>query len=153
MRVAHKSSVLVIAIVLLLLLLLAPRHGQGQQVQDFGDYVVHYNAISTEQLPAAAAKNYGIERSDRRGLINIAIERKASGETHMVGADVSAEVSDLAGHRTPIRLRETNEAGEIDYLGDFALDGSGAYVFTVKVTPPGHAQPYVLRFNHDYVID
>ena len=40
-----------------------------------------------------------------------------------------------------------------DYLGEFPLESSGAYIFTVKITPPGHAQPYVVKFNQDYVVD
>ena len=152
MRNAHKIGVLLLAIALLLLLLLLPIRGQGAQAQDFGDYVVHYNAIATNQLQAAIAKQYGIERSDHRGLLNIAIESKRDG-THMVRGDVRAEVSDLTGHKQPIALRETDENGDIDYLGDFPLNRSGAYIFTVKITPSGGMQPFVVRFNQDYVVD
>ena len=156
MRIAHKVGVLIAAIALLLILLLLPRHGQGAQTQtntqDFGDYIVHYSAISTNQLVAAVAKSYGIERSGHRGLLNIAVQAKSI-QTHMVSADVSAEVADLTGHRTPIRVRETSENGDVDYLGEFPLGSSGAYIFTVKVTPPGHAQPYVVKFNQDYIVD
>jgi hypothetical protein len=153
MRVAHKVGVLIAAIALLLILLLLPRHGQGAQAQDFGDYIVHYSAISTNQLVAEVAKSYGIERSGHRGLLNIAVQAKGGGQTRMVGAAVSAEVADLSGHRTPIQVRETSENGDIDYLGEFPVSDSGAYIFTVKVTPPGHAQPYVVKFNQDYVVD
>ena len=153
MRIAHKAGVFLLALALLIVLLLLPRHGQGAQAQDFGDYVVHYNAISTNQLLAAIASRYGIERSSQRGLLNIAVESRRDGALHMVGAEVRAEVSDLTGHRQPIALRETSEDGDIDYLGEFPLSGSGAYLFTVKVTPAGHTQPYVLRFNQDYVVD
>jgi hypothetical protein len=153
MRNAHKVGVLLLAIALLIVLLLLPSHGQGAQAQEFGDYIVHYNAIATSQLQAAIAKQYGIERSAQRGLLNIAVESKRDGATHMVNADVRAEVGDLTGHKQPIALRETNENGDVDYLGDFPLSGSGAYIFTVKVTPPGHTQPFVVHFNQDYVVD
>ena len=155
MRVAHKVGVLIAAIALLLILLLLPRHGEGAQLnaQDFGDYIVHYSAISTNQLMAEVAKSYGIERSGHRGLLNIAVQAKSGSQTQMVGANVSAEVADLTGHRTPIPVRETSENGDIDYLGEFPLESSGAYIFTVKITPPGHAQPYVVKFNQDYVVD
>ena len=62
-------------------------------------------------------------------------------------------MSDLTGHAVPIKLRETSENGDVDYLGEFPLSGSGAYLFTVKVTPPGRTQPYLLKFNQDYVVD
>jgi len=152
MRDAHKIGVLLAAIALLIVLLLLPKYSQGAHLEDVGDYVIRCNAITTTQLPAAAAKTYGIERSDRRGLLNVAIESKRD-SAHMVGADVSAEVSDLTGHKQPIALRETREEGDVDYIGDFPLSGSGAYVFTVKVTPSGRAQAYVVHFNQDYVVD
>jgi hypothetical protein len=155
MRVAHKVGVLIAAIALLLILLLLPRHGQGAQssTQDFGDYIVHYSAISTNQLLAEVAKSYGIERSARRGLLNVAVQAKGNDPAHMIGAVVSAEVADLTGHHTPIAVRETSENGDVDYLGEFPLDSSGAYIFTVKVTPAGHVQPYVVKFNQDYIVD
>src|SRR6185312_12562033 len=100
MRNAHKLGIVLLALALLVLLLLLPRHGQGAQSQDFGDYVVHDIAIATTQLQAAIAKQYGIERSERRGLLNVAIEKRDG--THMINADVRAEVSDLTGHKQPI---------------------------------------------------
>lgn len=157
MRIAHKHkiAVLLVALLLLVVLLLMPRHGHGVSTQEqrFGDYVVHYNALTTAQLPAASAKTYGFERSDARGLLNVAIETQRNGAAQMIAADVQAQVSDLTGHVQPIALKETSENGDVDYIGDFPLSGSGAYVFTVKVTPPGRTQPFVVRFNQDYVID
>ena len=153
MRIAHKVGVTLIAIALMLLLLLVPRHGRGQSTQEFGDFTIHCSAISTDQIAESAARQYGIERSAKRGLLNVSVERKTGDATHTANADVSAEVSDLVGHRTPIQLRETSENGDIDYLADFPLMGSGTYVFTVRVTPKGMAQPYVVKFNQDYVVD
>lgn len=153
MRIAHKVGVLLIAILLLIVLLLLPRHGEGAQAQEFGDYVVHYNAISTNQLVDSMARQYHIERSAKRGLLNVAVEQKRDGVTHMLDADISAEVSDLTGHHVSINMRETSENGDVDYLGEFPLSGSGAYLFTVRVTPRGRSQPYVVRFNQDYVVD
>jgi hypothetical protein len=163
MRIAHKIGVLLAAIALLVILLLLPRHGQGQSVQDFGDYIVHYSAITTNQLVGSVAKQYGIERSDRRGLLNIAVEAKTGGESRliqsnmiqsrMIRADVSASVGDLSGHVSPVHLRETSENGDIDYLGEFPLTGSGSYMFNVKVIPPGGTRPYVVKFSRDYVVD
>jgi len=152
MRIAHKVSVALIALALMLVLLLVPRHGRGQSTQDLGDYVVHYSAISTQQLPANAAAQYGIERADNRGLLNVAVEAKR-GDAAMVRADISATVSDLTGHAQPVRFHETHENNSFDYLGEFPLNGSGSYLFTVNVTPPGAAHAYVVRFNRDYVVD
>jgi Domain of unknown function (DUF4426) len=123
------------------------------QERNFGDYTVHYNAISTNQLVESMARQYHIERSAQRGLLNVAVELKKDDGAQTVKAQINAEVSDLTGHHAPVQMRETSENGDIDYLGEFPLSGSGAYVFTVKITPPGQTHPFVVRFNQDYVVD
>ena len=50
MRTAHKIGLLVIVIVVLLLALLLPRSGHAGQSMAFGNVVVRYSAISTDQL-------------------------------------------------------------------------------------------------------
>lgn len=157
MRVAHKVGLLIgpafkRLVALMLIALLLARTGHADQSTAFGDVIVRYNALTTEQLFPEVARSYGIERSPRNGLVNIAIESK-SADGAMVAAEVSGKVADLTGHSRSIRFRETNEAGAIDYLGEFPIDAAGTYVFTIRVTPRGQAQPYTLRFNHDYVLD
>ena len=121
---------------------------------EFGDISVRYSAITTNQLFPAIAQRYGLERSDRNGLVNVAIEHKGdNGTSAMIAADVSGTVADLSGHRRPIRFRETNEEGAIDYLGTFAIDAGGTHVFTIVVNVPGHSQAYTVTFNRDYVLD
>jgi len=151
MRTTHKIGLLVIVIVVLLLALLLPRSGHADQSMTFGDVVVRYSAISTDQLFADSARRYGIERSARNGLVNIAVERKGGGE--LIAAAVSGSVADLTGHDQPIRFRETRDEGAIDYLGEFPIATSGTYVFTINVTPLDGAHPYTVKFNRDYVLD
>jgi len=153
MRTHHKIGLVVAVIVLLLLALLLPRKGHADQGAEFGDVVVRYSALSTEQLDAGVARRYGIERGAKNGLVNIAIERKAAEPGAMIAAGVSGTVADLAGHERPIRFHETRDEGGIDYLGEFALESSGAYLFTIKVAVPGRAQPVTVRFNRDFVLD
>jgi|GEM_PF-1198792 hypothetical protein len=152
MRIAHRLAVVVLAIALLLVLLLVPRHGHGQSEQRFDDCIVRASALPTQQLLAATARQYGIERSPRRGLLNVSVEGLGD-PPRTLNADVSAEVSDLTGHRQPIALRETSENGDIDYLGEFRLTGSGTYLFTVHVALPGRARPHVMKFSQEYVIE
>jgi hypothetical protein len=154
MRLAHKIGLLIAVVVVLLLALLLPRAGHADQSAAFGDLVVRYSAISTDQLFAEVAQRYGIERSTHNGLVNIAVEQKTGGrEPALIAASISGNVADLMGHGKPIRFRETRDEGAIDYLGEFPIGASGTYVFTINVTPPGRAQPYTVKFNRDYVLD
>lgn len=155
MRVAHKVGIAIAVIVLLLLTLLLPRAGHADQSSDFGDVTIRYSAISTEQLPSEMAQRYGFERSSRRGLVNIAIEKKPSAGAFgaMIAANVSGSVADLSGHKLPLGFRETQEDGAVDYLGEFPINASGTYVFTIQVSTPGQPVPYTVKFNRDYVLE
>ena len=154
MRTHHKIAVAVTVIIVLLLALLIPRTGHADQTAAFGDIVVRYSAISTDQLFPAVAQSYGIERSNHNGLVNIAIEKKDGADAgEMIAAVVTGKVADLTGHSRPIRFRETNEDGAVDYLGEFAIDASGTYVFTINVSKLGQTTPYTVKFNRDYAVD
>ena len=48
----------------------------AQQSQDFGDYVVHYNALNTNLIPPQVAQGYGIKRSSSRALLNVTVLKK-----------------------------------------------------------------------------
>ena len=61
-----------------------------ESFRDFGDYVVHFNAISTNQLTPEIARQYGIVRSNNRAMLNVSILRKEHGTT---GVPVSGSVS------------------------------------------------------------
>ncbi|HEX4480081.1 MAG TPA: DUF4426 domain-containing protein [Rudaea sp.] len=115
----------------------------------FGDVTIHANALSTMQLLPAMAKQYGIARDAKRGLFNVSIELSG----HTVSASVSVQVGDLTGHAHPLPMRETAENGDVDYLGEFPIESSGTYVFTVTATLPGKSQPFTARFTQDLVVD
>jgi len=155
MRIAHKVGVAIAVIVLLLLTLLLPRTGHAEQSSNFGDVTIRYSAISTEQLPPEMAQRYGFERSNRQGLVNIAIEKMPSAGAvgAMIAANVSGNVADLSGHKQVIGFRETKEDGAVDYLGQFPISASGTYVFTIQVSTPGQPVPYTVKFNREYVLE
>jgi hypothetical protein len=48
----------------------------AQQSQDFGHYVVHYNALNTNLIPPQVAQGYGIARSSSRALLNVTVLKK-----------------------------------------------------------------------------
>src|SRR5436309_1964678 len=108
MRVAHKIDLIILSALLLMLLLL-PRSGYGETLQ-FGEYIVRYSAVTTNVLPAQIAQSYGLQRSSRNGLLNIAVQKKQTGdEAALIGATLHGSVSDLTGHAHPITFRETRE--------------------------------------------
>ena len=131
--------------------LLASSLAQAENSQDFGEYVVHFNALNTNQLPPSVTKQYGIKRSKNRGMINIAILTKMLGTTGKpVAAKVSASAKNLTGQRRDIKLREVREATAIYYIGEFPVTNEETLRFTVEVTPEGSSDSYTVDFKQQF---
>ena len=91
----HKNPLL--ALLFLVLPLLLPATAQAEQFQDFGDYVVHFNALPTSFLDPAVAKNYRIVRSKNRAMLNITVLKKVMGTAGSpVRATVTASAKNLS---------------------------------------------------------
>ena len=124
---------------------------QAENSQDFGDYVVHFNALSTDMLPASVTKQYGLKRSKNRGMINIAVLRKVLGTTGKpVTAEVTASAANLTGQQRDINLREIREGTAIYYIGDFPVTHEETLRFRVSVKPKGEPETFEVKFKQQF---
>ena len=48
-----------------------PAKTSSDTSRDFGDFVVHFNALATDQLTAEVARNSNIVRSPNRAMLNV----------------------------------------------------------------------------------
>jgi len=124
----------------------------AQQAEEFGDYVIHYNALNSSLISPQVAKAYGIRRSDSRALINISILKKSEGQTATaVGATVTVSGRNLTGQTRDVTMREINEANEaIYYIGELSVRNMETFNFTVNVTPHGQSRPFTLNFRKQF---
>lgn len=122
--------------------------------EDVGDYVIHYNALPTDQLPPQVASAYGIVRSKNRALLNISVIRKQEGTTgKSTEALVNVSTSNLSGQVKSTRLRKVVEEGETEaiyYIAEINVADGETLIFDVKVTPRGHDQTYTVRFKQQF---
>jgi hypothetical protein len=144
------------ALVATALLALAPPHATAQDAMDSpnmvesGDYVVHFNALPTTQIPPEAAQAYRITRSPNRGLLNIAVQRKSTGTNQAVTAEVQASATNLTGQRRDLSVREVRDGGAIYYLAETGVSNRETLIFEVTVLPSGATQPITLRFQQQF---
>ena len=128
-----------------------PPTATAEQFQDFGDYVVHYNAVTTDFLTPQVARAYGIRRSRSRALLTVSVMRRGlAGATMPVAAQVQAQAVNLSGQLRRIQLREVREENAIYHLGEFRLSGSETLDFTVEVRPEGADRPLIVRFRQRF---
>jgi hypothetical protein len=133
--------------------MLAPStNTEAQQSQDFGDYVVHYNALNTNFILPQVAQGYGIKRSSSRALLNITLLKKVTDNPGTpVKAVVTASGTNLTGQRREIEIREIKDAeGAIYYIGEFPVHNLETYNFTVEVQAEGEDEPLVVKFRQQF---
>ncbi|MEE8495555.1 MAG: DUF4426 domain-containing protein, partial [Xanthomonadales bacterium] len=139
-------------ILILLGILILPDTSEAQQAQDFGDYVVHYNALNTNFIPPQVAKGYGIHRSSSRALLNITILKKVMDNPGTpVKASVTVSGTNLTGQRREIGIREIIDTeGAIYYIGELPVHHLETYNFTVEVRLEGEADPLIVKFRQQF---
>ena len=137
---------------LLLVLLFLPISGFAQQSQDFGEYVVHYNALNTNLIPPEVAKAYGIQRSPNRALLNVTVLKKVMDTPGTpVNATVTASGTNLTGQRRDIEISEIkNQGGAIYYIGQFPVHNMETYNFRIEVSMESEDEPLVVKFRQQF---
>ena len=138
----------VVALVALFLSAAVP----AQQSQDFGEYVVHYNALNTNLIPPQVAQAYGIVRSTNRALLNVTVLKKVMDTPGTpVSAKVTASGTNLTGQRREIEVREIEEpGGAIYYVGVFPVHNLETYAFDITVAIEGESEPLDVRFKQQF---
>ena len=124
---------------------------QADNSQDFGDYVVHYNALATDMLPPQVAREYQITRSKNNGMINITVLKKVLGSPGQpVHARVEVTATNLTGQARDIRMREVRDGNAIYYIGEFGVANEETLKFSVRVRPEDSPDFIQVEFNQDF---
>ena len=128
--------------------------GAGETSKDFGDYVVHFNALATDQLTADIAKTYGIVRSANRAMLTVSIIKKETGTIGTpVSGSVSASANNLTGQLKQVPLRVITEGEAIYYIGETTVANQETLIFNVDVTPMNEASRFSIRFQKQFYVD
>ena len=123
--------------------------------KDFGEYVLYFNALNTDQLSADIAGEYGIVRSKSRALLNVSIHRKQDGEpTQAVTGAVSASAINLNGQLKTMTLREIREDTAIYYIGELAITDGEVLIYTIEATPTEDpSRGFTVRFKKQFFVE
>ncbi len=124
----------------------------AQQSQDFGHYVVHYNALNTNLIPPQVAQGYGIKRSSSRALLNVAVLKKVMDTPGTpVSALVTGRATNLTGQLRELEIREIKDSeGAIYYIAEFPVHNLESYRFEINVAIEGEAEPLMVRFTQQF---
>lgn len=118
---------------------------------DIGDYVVHFSAQSTDQLPTEIAQAYGIVRSKNRAMLNVTVLREA--DNAPVAATIAVKAVNLTGQLKDITMRQIDEQDAIYYIGEVAVANRETLIFDISVTPEGASRAADVRFKRQFFTD
>ena len=123
----------------------------GATSSDIGDYVVHFSAQTTDQLPPEVARAYNIVRSKNRAMLNVSVLRKS--DNAPVAAGVAVKTVNLTGQLKNITMRQINEQDAIYYIGELPVANRETLIFDISVVPEGADQASEVRFKRQFFTD
>jgi len=124
-------------------------------MKDFGDYVLFFNALLTDQLSPEIAQEYGIVRSKSRAMLNVSMHRKSNGgQTEAVTGAVSASAINLNGQLMTMTLREVREENAIYYIGELAVTDGEVLIYSIDATPTDDPTAvFSVRFKKQFFVE
>ncbi len=126
---------------------------QNQKYKDFGAYLIHYNAITTDNLSADVAREYGILRSSSQAMLNVVILKKVEGAPDMpVTGAVAASATNLTGQLKNITMREIREDDDagIYYIGLIPVTNAETLIYTIDVTPINETSRFSAQYKQTF---
>jgi len=115
---------------------------------DIGDHIVHFSALSTDQLPPEVARAYNIVRSKNRAMLNVSVLQEGSNAA--VTADVSVRTVNLTGQLKNVTMRKIEEQEAIYYIGETPVANRETLIFDITVTPDGVEDSSDIRFKRQF---
>ena len=117
-------------------------------------YTIHHNAIPTASLDPAIAKQYRIQRSKYRGMLNVSVIKDEAGTTGKSSpAVVLAKATNIRGQLISIPMRQVLEADAIYYIGEFRIADQETLNFDLQVQPQGESRFYKANLSQQFFID
>ncbi len=128
---------------------LAAATAQAEQSETFGDYVVYYAAIRSDELTPEIARTYRITRNRERAVILVNVQKHQTA----VSARVTGRLRSLSGREQALVFREVREQNTIDYLAEVGIAHQALAIFDLEVLPPGQHTPFRLQFRNTFYTD
>lgn len=120
----------------------------------FGDYELHFNALTTDQINERMATEHGIVRSKNRVLLNVSVlENQGIGIPVSVTARVSASARNLTGQIRNLPVREIRDGDAIYYIAETPIENAETLIFTVEATPETGTEPLKVSFQKQFFVD
>lgn len=128
-----------------------PFSALATQSVKFGNYIIQYSALTTDNLEESIAKIHHIKRGRNRMMLNIVVQEKtADKQIKTVKADVTASTSNILGQIMNLDMRPIREGEAIYYIGESKVTNKETVNFTVHVKPEDSSETHTLSFRQQF---
>jgi hypothetical protein len=135
---------------LLFVFTIAPVQAQ-ETAKQFGDYVLHYNAVNTDFLTPEIARNYGIQRSKNRVLLTVSVLKGDIGVAGKpVAAEINAHATNLSDQTKKLNMREVKDANAIYYIDTFSVTNEETVDMYIKAKPKNGGPTMDVKFRRQF---
>ena len=132
----------------------SPRVAYETNVHDkeFGNYTIHINALTTDQLPTEVARGYKISRSKNRAMLNVSVREKTADGELPVAASFNVIAKNLSNQQKNVALRQIkeDEPPAIYYIGELPVTNEETITFELDVTLEGNAEPLLISYSQQF---
>ncbi|MCU7944249.1 MAG: DUF4426 domain-containing protein [Candidatus Thiodiazotropha sp. (ex Cardiolucina cf. quadrata)] len=117
-------------------------------------FTIHHNAIPSASLEPSIARQYGIQRSKYRGMLNVSVIKSVEGTTGEPSeAVVLAKANNIRGQLISIPMRKITEGDAVYYIGEFRIADQEKLNFEIQVQPKGETRYYTAKLSQEFYID
>jgi hypothetical protein len=137
----------------LIIAFLSINQAHAERSKAMGNYVVNYNALTTDFIQPKTASEYKIKRSKNRGMVTIAVQEKAKANKALgkaVTAKVSGYAKNLNGQTRNLKFDLIKEGSAIYYIDDFNVTNQEVIDFVLQIKPNGQNKSYSLKFRQQF---
>jgi hypothetical protein len=122
-------------------------------VVEMDDYTLRANVVPSSFLSDEMAQQYGLDRSDDRGMLNLVVTRggvQAQGAPS-VPSKVSVDLSNLIGQTQTVAMSEIVANEEVSYIGFFDTEADQEiFRFAIRAVPEGSDTVLTMEFEDQY---
>lgn len=122
---------------------------QGGQYKNLGPWQVHYIAFPSTFLQPSIAKNYGIERSNYNGVINISVLNNSDKQAQKVL--ISGSAKNLVGQNKPLKFQQIVDGDSIYYIAEVNYTHEEIYRFNIDIKAGKNSE--TLTFQQKFYVD
>ncbi len=127
-------------------------YNANEHDKQVGNYIIHINALTTDQLPTEVARGYKISRSKNRAMLNVSVREKSADAETPVAASIKVIAKNLSNQQKNVDVREIKETDPIAiyYIGELPVSNEETITFNLDVTPAGATKPLLLSYSQQF---